>query len=383
MLEILTILGNNLMLIFFIVVERLCTESKGSVKIDKLASEIFTVGIGSIVVGLVLGFAACKIVKYFSSLNYNPQFENLFVLVWGFLIYGVCHLEAIDMSGDVALIVYAIIFQMYTVYNCSEFSSSKIFITINFLLESSEGIAYFAIGLSVHNYIMTPWVIVYGLGLVAILLLGRLMAFAFGYMIEKFDKEKNRDEVFLENLIAFFSGTIKGPLALVLIAKLTAHDKETKLINAIVFYAVLIMHIMNTFIHFFVTKAFIGKINEHKNYIAKRAIIISTMNKTKLPDGREELIVCKNEPIISKFMNHYLWSPMLIRDYHLREEKIEERKIKMEHEIETCMHGKEGHGHGGHDEQGGHEEHSHKEHPKPAKKLSRYFFVFVNKIGLI
>lgn len=351
-IELGTLIMNNLAQIAMVILEKL-------IEIDAfnntdVALAFMHVGIGSVIFGLFSGFCFSKIVKKCVSLNENPAYECLFVIQWAYLTYAAAHLKMINVSGDVSILIFAIICRTYNLFNFSKLTSVNIVVTFNFILEIVEAFAFFALGLTSHKFYMIKDILPFVVIIVVSLLLSKFLSHTIVWLITRcFPKRYANRSNFCSTIVEASSGQIKGPLAFVLVNMLSAHNEKKTGVVAVTSISILFCHVVYQPFHYVLTKWLLPYSDKKmvKDYNKSESVLTIKIdhkqNSEINQDGNINITIDPKRPKVMAYIDKFMLKPMLIRNYRTRENAIKLQRAEIEKKVQVCFHGE---GHGGHGE---------------------------------
>ncbi len=83
----------------------------------EIIKEFFSLGFGSVFIGLIFGLLSSYILKTFRAFSKNPVTESMMIFCFGYLSYVVS--EVASNSGIITLLTCGIVMAHYTWYNLS------------------------------------------------------------------------------------------------------------------------------------------------------------------------------------------------------------------------------------------------------------------------
>lgn len=207
-------------------------------------------GLGSAIYGFLHSAAIIILMRKMAVKNRmdDPTKIVSIILFHALAIYALAHLAQIQLSGDVAIIVYAFNLRNYGLHNLFPRTASRISVITIYAKELAEQMAFVSMGMSVTTYFWhtisyRTWAITG-----CLLLIWFLTTFAIGF-IQYYRRKKYRlgEEMFLCS-----AKMIKGDLSYVLFGMMMVQEWNPRL-SVMVYSLILWTYVIWTPIHYFLS----------------------------------------------------------------------------------------------------------------------------------
>lgn len=144
-----------------------------------ILGQFVALAVVSILIGIIFGFLCCLMFKHMRFLSVSVVTETFLMTAFGFSAYFVAQITVIigiEMSGIIALLVFAIIQAHYTWYNLSPQGKATTSVTYEFLGKSAEAAVYSYVGISLYTSIPGFWSFSFITAQFLIIVIGRIIA---------------------------------------------------------------------------------------------------------------------------------------------------------------------------------------------------------------
>jgi hypothetical protein len=269
---------------------------------------IFWCGLGSIVYGWFVSFC---IIKFWKTGNHALNgLEIASTIIFGALvIYGTCHMAALSLSGDVAVIIYAFTIRNYGMLNFGNKIPSTVNIVIIFIKEIAEQMVFMSMGMfSLFFYVShVGWDHVTYTFLMAVIYILVILVFGLGtYWVHR-----NEDKLTIwEELYLTSAQLIKGDLSYALFGS-SIYEEWNLCLSGLIYSNILFSYMIWTPIHYFLGKWILLKnCDSHEGYVEE----LKRRNEYKVTSEGEIKVDTAN-PKISSFLRYMVWYPLFVKDY--------------------------------------------------------------------
>lgn len=297
--------------------------------------------------------------KISPSLNKNPMYETIYIIIGAYLSYALAHLPFFELSGDVAIFFYGVMMAHYNKYNMGPESFRNIGLTFNLLMIAAEAICFIYIGLSLQDaIILHPENVIIALVLLGVFLASRTFIVTILVVFLKIFNIKFN--VKGGEWVAFIStGLIKGPMAYIFSNVLVPYrtpclnPSDPKQYNQS--YSLYVMQAMVVItltvycpINFLIFKCFVSKELLEGEHAESDATETQFLKETLL---KGKWVVDRKKPQVFRYVDEFMLKPILIRDYFDRMVEIESMKkfyddlagaydhsVHLEHSIHHELH---------------------------------------------
>jgi hypothetical protein len=295
---------------------------------------IFWCGFGSIIYGWLVSFC---LIKFWKSGNHavNGLEIGSTIIFGSFVIYGTCHMPALALSGDVAVIIYAFTIRNYGLLNFSDKIPSTVNIVIIFIKEIAEQMVF----LSMALFSITFWVTeINSAHITCAFLMGGmyvLVLIVFGLGTYWFHRNDDKLTIW-EELYLTSAQFIKGDLSYALFG--STIFEEWNIYLAIMIYSnILFSYLIWTPIHYFLGKYILLKdCCPHEGYVEA----LKRKNEYEIAsDGNIKVDIAN--PRITSFLRYMVWYPLYVKGYNHTTEWIRELSEEIHEDLER-VEGEEG-----------------------------------------
>jgi hypothetical protein len=295
---------------------------------------IFWCAFGSIIYGWLVSFCIIKFWK--TGQHALNGLEIVSTIIFGaFVIYGTCHMTALSLSGDVAVIIYAFTIRNYGMLNFGNKIPSTVNIVIIFIKEIAEQMVFMSMGLfSLFFYVshiswehVTLTFLMGGIYILVLVVFG-----LFTYWIHR-----NEDKLTIwEELYLTSAQLIKGDLSYALFGS-TIYEEWNLCLAILIYSNILFSYMIWTPIHYFLGKYILLKgCGSHEGYVDE----LKRRNEYEVTSEGEIKVDIAN-PKISSFLRYMVWYPLFVKDYKHSTGWIRELSEEIHEDLER-VEGEEG-----------------------------------------